>query len=579
MNRIVQFSQFLQSLLRWYLSIGKKFIRIAPGLTFFIVIFSLISQLSLIVAFLLPLKVIILLGSSSVPSYFPISLQEIGRNHLVAGFSASALGFYILHLLSNKVTVYNATRGSREIIEKSNKLILFSNQREITVTAYQRYSASLSGFLFSAISLVIILLIYPTVSIIVFICAFAILITLSILAFLGESIKAKLHDVSSVLSSVGFLLVFSVMIMDFIIEPSPEVTIALICILLVRQIMNQLSSSMLTVLSLYSQRHQINYIFFHGHKLIEKESDKEERFWSLLAPKNRAEWLPKIMENMTGNAYADIESDWVQSGIQNLIIFSIKAIDINKVTTEQYLIKLYNSSMQVYALKEANLLTRANHNNLPALKFLGVTNLEDYQCHLFLLQGETKIGRSENDKKQIELLEKLIAYEPELSLVKQHKRSKPILHERLNRNMIDRLRLITLNADQHQQLLELEKELPQILRLISLVPVQLINSNLPPDGLWYGKDGDLKALHWGGWCIDTVGVNWPHSEQGLNDLADALKKAIPYRKCLSNVNEEGIKLVALMSIFERHFYRQEYMNIFSLLPRIHALVNIENLKG
>ena len=62
---------------RWSVSLGNKFLRVVPVLTILAVICSVFSQFFLLIGFLLPLKVVLLLGSENVPVYFPAIFHDL----------------------------------------------------------------------------------------------------------------------------------------------------------------------------------------------------------------------------------------------------------------------------------------------------------------------------------------------------------------------------------------------------------------------------------------------------------------------------------------------------------------------
>lgn len=63
--------------LRWSLSIGSKFFNVVPKATLSVIFFSLVSQVTILLAFLLPLKILMLLGSAGIPHYFPDVFEDL----------------------------------------------------------------------------------------------------------------------------------------------------------------------------------------------------------------------------------------------------------------------------------------------------------------------------------------------------------------------------------------------------------------------------------------------------------------------------------------------------------------------
>ena len=164
----MSFGSLILMSLRWAVSIGSKLIRVAPGYTFSVIIFTLISQVSMLLAFFLPLKVIILLGSSRIPRYFPESWKSFDHDQLVITLAVAAAGFYLLALLSERILAMLATKGAQRLLDKSRKITMFRNQKTITKNAYLKYSSGLAGLVFSILAFIFLGVLYPNLAIVTF---------------------------------------------------------------------------------------------------------------------------------------------------------------------------------------------------------------------------------------------------------------------------------------------------------------------------------------------------------------------------------------------------------------------------
>ena len=67
----MKLQQQIKATIGWCISLGVKFVKVVPIITGLVQISTLASQIFLLLAFFLPLKVIILLGSDKTPAYFP----------------------------------------------------------------------------------------------------------------------------------------------------------------------------------------------------------------------------------------------------------------------------------------------------------------------------------------------------------------------------------------------------------------------------------------------------------------------------------------------------------------------------
>src|SRR5690625_4438492 len=134
--------------LRWCLSLGAKFIKEVPLRTQWIVLLTLVSQVSMLVASFLPLKVVIMLGSDRIPRYFPDAIRDYDRGQVLTLLSALAIAFFVLHNVSERLITTLTRSGSRRLLARSRKMVLFDNQDEIATQAYERFSRALASGVF-----------------------------------------------------------------------------------------------------------------------------------------------------------------------------------------------------------------------------------------------------------------------------------------------------------------------------------------------------------------------------------------------------------------------------------------------
>jgi hypothetical protein len=155
------------------------------------------------------LKIIILMGSRRMPRYFPQSWAGYDRDHLVMFLCLAMVFFFILHHLAEKAITICADRGASALLKKTDKLVLFANQQEKAVKAYQLYSESVAAMVFVFLSLSLLGFVYP----LLFSGIMGFLAMVATLSFLGVSRSAWLQklweesyaEICKTLSTAGFL--------------------------------------------------------------------------------------------------------------------------------------------------------------------------------------------------------------------------------------------------------------------------------------------------------------------------------------------------------------------------------------
>lgn len=582
MNRPKTFYKPIRNVASWTLSVGRKFFRVVPSCTLWVVFFTLLSQLALLLAFFLPLKVLILLGSSVVPSYFPGTWRQVGLENLVIFLSAGAVGFYLIYLTTDKAINFFVERGARSLLEKSHKIVLFKNDGEIAIRAYHRFSRSLAGLVFIGLSLVIMGSLYPylAISVVGFWLVLFILISSALRFFavpatiLDQNMSGKVNA----LGGIGFLSAFLFIVTDFLLPPAPpSVIVVIICLLLVRQFMTKITSLFSDISSLYAQKLQISTLFFHDHKFVADKSRDDRNFWSLSELTRREEWLGDVLFELLGVLPARIKSVWLQTNVVNIMVFVVEVYDDNGYSQGTYLVKLFGRNKLDLALQESSLLAECKEEDFPSPQFLGESKVDSYHCHLFKW-GKAKENTLINvNVKRQEIFLRLLSYEPPKKLVDRYNRSRLLLWQRIKEGMVNQLHSVTSNPKQLHQLVIFEQKIEYISSRLQNLPMQLVNHDLQPDMLKFNEDGDVTLIHWGRWSIEPVGASWPTSEQELNSLDDALKEAKKKRKTLLTVTSTDVRLASLIFSLESLLNRQQYVKVLDLLPLL--LMSLEDRKN
>lgn len=559
--------------LRWSLSIGGKFFRVVPKETVSVVFSTLVSQITLLLAFLLPLKILMLLGSAGIPRYFPAAFDNVDRNVLVVLLSLSAIGFYIIHHVAERFIVFSADRGSRLLLERNQKIALFDNQEEVASRGYQRYSRSLAGSIFLLLVSSVLAWLYPEL--------LAVLMGFSVAAFSlfvvlyakGGKIKEGLDEapgrIVNTATSVGFLVAFGFMVSHFLFGTPPGLLVAIVSLILMRQGFSRLTALINDLKGLYTQRFKLNALFFHGHVLIKEAKKHETNFWSLLDSSLREQWVLDILQDVVPRPVANVKIRWWQLGGQDIAYFQVSSFDCENSKIADHLIKLFNTNRRSLAKHEATLLS--GDTVLPALSLVCVDEVSGLHCHVFKWAPIRKISKEQLSTAKQKVVEKLLSVEPEQALASQFKRSRPPIWQRVDSRVIERLHTVAEMLGSHRvdQVQRFGEQLATIMSRLRELPLAIVNPELGPDVILENeKDGELLLAHWGRWSLEPVGANWPVEASQLEYLGDALERAKDTRVALRDVCKEDVCLAALVFSLEKFYARQAYVSALNLIPRI-----------
>lgn len=552
--------------LRWNASLGVKFMRVVPYSTVIIVILTLISQVAMLFASFLPLKVILMLGADGTPNYFPGFLTGLERNMLIGVLSVGTLVFFLVHLLAEKTGEWTTSVATAKLLAKSQKMVLFENQEILAESSYQRYSRALASGVFITLSLVGLGYFYPEMSLFILSYFLVILLLLWLTAPHVRGIRDRLDGkrlapFMSVLGVVGFFVAFGILVIDFVFFTPPGVIVALVSFLLIRQATNRAAGMVSDLTSLYQQKDRLSAVFFHGQVFQPAVSDSKKRPWPLLMPEVREAWVGNALIKFKKAEGGRLKSSWLQLGNNAVVGLRVNSED------EQFLFRLYPVHRSSWALHEASLMAD-QPAGLPGPSWVGTTLVEQFHCLIYSL--ETGSPPSDRQVKRISLRinTALLSVFLEQEAVNLYTRSRAMLWQRLEVGMLEQLRVAADTISQQRDLLNFITKMPWLQRLLAVLPLSIQNPEMTQYSIWVPDGGEPILLDWGRWTLEPVGAGWPEAEKTLSMLGDALLAASKNRIELAGVQVEHAELAALAFALERECNRQRYKQALELIPRI-----------
>jgi hypothetical protein len=553
--------------LRWSLSLGRKLGRVAAWQTASIVLLTLISQIAMLLASFLPLKVVILLGSEGVPRYIPASLAASGKDMLIVWFSVATVGFFVLHLVAEKVIGVLTQLGTERLLSRSQKMVLFENQDELAADAYLRFSRALAAGVFVALAAGGLLVFYPDMAGAVLTYAVAAAILLLARADLKKSFQERLEyrlpQTMGLVAGIGFFSSFAYLVVDFILLSPPGVIVAIVSLLLSRQMFNRLSGFVQDLARLESQHDKIDALFFHGKPLMPSSGREDRTIWPLLRADKRESWVADLLADSGVEVSEPLQPVWHQTGVRGVAGLRVVC------GANCYLLKLYESNRTSLAHHEAMLLADAP-DRLPALDLIGVTRVLSFQCLVFRLPTGDKPGSPRAVKRASdEVRGALMAVELEPGLLQRYQRSRALLWQRMDRAMLDRLRVAADTDQQRHQLDLFQAHLPRLKQHLRALPLSVMNPDMGAYGLWQPtEEAGPLLLNWGRWAIEPLGAGWGESPKQLEMLGRAIKQAAAVRPGLADVPVVHAELASLAYALESRCARQQFVEALALLDRI-----------
>lgn len=529
----------------------------------------------MLISFFLPLKVIILLGSDGVPSYFPQIMLLVERDALVLGLSLVSVCAYICHLLCEKALDYVAVSGSTAILDKNEKIVIFERQQELAEKTYQKYVKSLSSFFFIWISILVFLCIYPLLFISVFLLfiIFFILVKFSYYYYSKEKVNDSIISNSKKISGVGFLLFFAIIIVDFLYYSPPGILYVIVCMVLSRQFFNKFSTLVMDVASLYQQQSKINALFFRKHVFQNDVGRRESSVWKFMEQSSWQSDLTDLCRSLEDNwETCESQVTWVQNSTPGIVSFNVKLLD-NKKHSKLFYLKLFDNKKNAWAAHEASLLMQYNAKTLPVPPFLGAFLVAGLHCHIFEIKDFDLLPPKSLSNAYTEISSSLFTFTLDHDFVDSYKRSRPFLWDRVDQGVVNRLRIVAAISNSDELSISIVEifstKRQKIMSLLKKNPLVVINPDVSYGHVWKSESThEIVASNWSRWALEPIGATWPITAVSLNKLKSLYDNELIQNPIFENINFNMIKLSALISEFDRLASRQQYEQAIELLPEV-----------
>ena len=560
--------QLIKSSIGWCISLNVKFIRSAPLSTFLVQTLNLTSQVLMLLAFFLPLKVIILLGSEHIPNYYPQPLHEVPRNYLIFTLSASAGLCYMLHVACELTTNFICRKLAAKILLRNGKLNLHENQEKLAIHAYTRFSRAMASGIFFTLSIILLAVVYPILSLVISAYVISCTILLTLLFNSSKSFQKKLANhyspIVNFCSAFGFLITFFFLVIDFLYLNQSNILIAVLAIIILRQGLQRLVGMVIDITGLRIQHRQLNTLFYSSqppgnHLPHAKGLDRLDN------TESRNTLIEEVLRQMKFEATTQFDVEWHQLALRDIYGFKITAP--NSKAFPPLLVKIFGDNLSSHAVEEHILFSM--QDGLPALPFKIQYKTENIYCHVFELNQSTKLTNREYPEAIKTVGQQLLMLEPSHELIAYSEKKRSFLEQRLNQNMVNSLLLACSNEEEKNNIKKISSSLDFIKAILSSLPRQIVPADITTATL-LSSPPNYVVSHWSNWRIEAAGCGWPTTQK--DKLFEALNSC--QRASLSNVAANKVWLAALIHMLERCITGKDYSAALALTYEIIACLDL-----
>jgi hypothetical protein len=554
----------------WQRSLYRKVRRLALGYLLLTIILFNISQVSALLAFFLPLKVIFMVASQGIPGYLRFIVTPENKDLSIVLFSLMAICFYFLHILSDYLADVCSQKAAAKILARADKLTLFYNENQLAKDFFLKLSCNIGTILMVVCGFALGLYLNQLL--------FGALIAVVIVEYVGFGIiwrrflrpghlDARLEFVKALpkrlklLSSLNFFIGFCLLIYVFFKDPNFGLLAGLLSFILFRQIMTRLQVAFQDVLFLHKNRSKIDALFYTHIHYEAPASHTENSFMNMVAPGNRDAWLKELTRYhdivITGNW------TWLDGPGKNVAIFWANEADIEKAIY----VKVYGADQTLHLSYEKMILDAFSKKTFLMPSLVSEYTYSGFQMLVYQglpvspIQHMGKTLKNAMDEARVAMWQ----LQPDVRLVSQCSRTKPLLPNRLSEEKLSQLLIAVVTAQEQEQVNRLIDAYDQLRQLLVRMPLFVFNPTLNALNLMMRSDGKPMLFSWTKWSLEPIGVGVPRKIKKVY-LENMLKKASEKRRDLLEVTPEMLMMTGYASRLEIAIAGRNYRQGLQIIP-------------
>ncbi len=525
--------------LNWLISLGRKVRKLTPreaagGIGVF-----LISQLFLVLSLFLPLKAILLLATEGVPWYLGGLVTIDTKDLMVIGIAIAAIISYGLHHLFGWLVGRMIGRGSRRILDNSKKLHLFDNQADFARDGYLRLIRAIASGLLVGLAFTLGLYLNPLL--------FALLAGLLVVEFitlhyllkskthlgqaLDEVFSTKTNVPCNILSASNFLIGFGLLLAQFLAVEQRNVIVAIISILLIRQIMQRINIGIQDLVFLARNRLRLNALFYTSIQYTPTTDKRQDAFLATLTIPERNRWLASALAQVLEQPVGGVESTWIDSGMPGIVHLEtvVSLADGgnpagSKSTQRSLFIKCYNKTRARLAAHEIQLFTAMPDGLCGSPSYRGSVFIGENRILVFDSLPERQPTRRQWNPLILKAPFQLWSVPPDSELVRAYLRTHPTITSRLKPEMFAYMRLAAETETDRQQLNRFMAAWPVLSETVEGLPLVIKNPNLTFQSCRVDATGAPVFFVWHNWTIEPMGCEASLANKNPAELEKALSE-------------------------------------------------------
>ncbi len=509
----------------WFFQIMRTLLRTRPFTTLTVIFAEAAANMTRIASMLLPLKIILLAGSTGVPRYFPF-IDPAHKSYWIIGLTAGAICFYLFTLLLETMISRMSENAGREILYKANQLFVVKNQEETIKGYYASFCGLCASLLFVALVLAVLAIInLPLLVFLIFTALF--MFVFSALALRGTNINPghlkryiteNVSNYLKILTSIAFLAAFIVLLVPFITTTDGNILVAILSILLLRRTFNYVVSTTRDSVKLTRKKHEVNALIFPYVQIMNPETKDNLAARNLLHKSARTGIVRLEMEKIFFRLVF-LETLWMDTTVSGLFMFHI-----NWKNDEEAAVS--HSQLQVFPLRSTGafenedfLFTKVPRRELKAPDLITRFDHDPFACQILDYGSGEPVSTKKWKDLHDELLMHYCSFQPPASLIQAYTSSHLLLWRSLNKELVSRVEVALDTPEEVTCFEEFKDNLPRIRDFLKTIPLYIHNQDITTKNVVQAENDDVYVMTWGRWSLQPVGTVLPLNPNKIGELA------------------------------------------------------------
>lgn len=501
-------------LLAWHHDVLARCLLVTPGRTVGLVTINVLNRVLTTLAFFLPLKIILLVGGPGIPRYFRAFIEPADKDAWVVGLTAAAILAYILTLFLDRLSDRLAHDAGAAFGDNGLTVAVHSDRPANAERLVARVCEAYGDILFVSVAITLGLLVNAPL--------FALVLGLLVAEGigLGVLVNSMLQEGDSrtdvlarhwpgwagIFTSANFLLAFAALLGQFLLFGYDNILLAILSVLLLRQMFGALSRYGQNGLWLWTWRDQIQALIMAEDTGALAPAKRVSRLDTLFNTKVRKKRMVERLERELGIRPQLISYRWLDPRRRQVLTFLIQVRVGESGGVRNLFERVHIPARQRRVKRELLLEEAMPEGSLPRVPVLSRETFNGVMSTLSDLGDSLPLETEEAKVPRVRLLLELWRTRPSEALLSGWQRSRGSLAQRLSPEWLTRMELAAETARGRRQLATLLGRFEEMVSWIRAVPLFVYNPVLRCHNMCLDPDGRPLLLEWGDWAVEPVGL-------------------------------------------------------------------------